>query len=172
MTSHSKIAQFDWKCIGRLRGKMCCFLIQGLIRNVLLVEMKWGLSESNILRCRTVFYFLCTGTLAQIEYRRSVLSPAVCIWMNFIRLCQFDATVTSGCCRQGVSALLLPPLYHFPVLLHRILSHLKLSSSVIVHLPSACFRRHTPVIMYSSYGTWWHTRRNQISSFLETDESI
>jgi len=25
---------------------------------------------------------------------------------------------------------------------------------------------------YSSCGTWWHTRRNQISSFPETDESI
>ena len=29
-----------------------------------------------------------------------------------------------------------------------------------------------PPCSYSSCGTWWHTRRNQISSFLETDESI
>ena len=27
-------------------------------------------------------------------------------------------------------------------------------------------------LCYSSCGTWWHTRRNQISSFSETDESI
>jgi len=25
---------------------------------------------------------------------------------------------------------------------------------------------------WSAFETWWHTRRNQISSFAETDESI
>jgi len=28
------------------------------------------------------------------------------------------------------------------------------------------------LLQYSSCGTWWHTGRNQISSFPETDESI
>jgi len=27
-------------------------------------------------------------------------------------------------------------------------------------------------IKYSAFETWWHTRRNQISSFAETDEYI
>jgi len=94
MTSHSKIAQFNWECIGRLRGKLYCFLFQGLIRKGLRVEMKWGSLESNIFSCRTVFYFLYTGTLAQNECRRSVLSLASCIWMNFVGLSQYDATVT------------------------------------------------------------------------------
>ena len=34
------------------------------------------------------------------------------------------------------------------------------------------FRLMTFKQRYSSCGTWWHTRRNQISSFPETDESI
>jgi hypothetical protein len=28
------------------------------------------------------------------------------------------------------------------------------------------------VVMHSAFEMWWHTRRNQISSFAETDESI
>jgi len=31
---------------------------------------------------------------------------------------------------------------------------------------------HSKIIVYSSCGAWWNTRRNQISSFSETDESI
>jgi hypothetical protein len=61
-----------------------------------------------MLRCRTVFYFLCTCPSAHIENRRSVLSLTVRIWTNFNRFCQYDATVTSYWCGQGALACRLP----------------------------------------------------------------
>jgi len=45
-------------------------------------------------------------------------------------------------------------------------------SASVWDIDSCLLVQCSELLNYSSCGTWWHTRRNQISSFPETDESI